>query len=285
MKTQEFSLAGQGLLTVEEMATYLEYSECQLYRWAKRNEIPHIRIGRDIRFRLADVNEWVEKRKVKPLPVLNLPANTLTLAPVCRTTGADGKTGGTSEMAKAKSQSRHSLGYGAVFPRTTKQGIVRWYLDYWDATGKRVQKVVPKAQTAEEAILALNSAVSSSLQRELGIRRKPDRISFADYADLYLENYAKINKRSWNTDVSYLKSMATVFDSLYLDEVCPLQIEKYKARRLKDEVTKSTVNRCLAVLRKMLTLGVEWGYLEKDAIPKIRPYSREGQSQGTVPDR
>ena len=270
MKSQKIAQVRQGLLTVEEVATYLGYSECQVYRLAGRGEILRHKLGKSVRFKQADVDAWVQKGRSKPLPVLDLPANTLTLAPVCRTKVPHGKTGGTSEMAKAKSQSRHSLGYGAVFPRTTKQGIVRWYLDYWDATGKRVQKVVPKAQTAEEAILALNSAVSISLQRELGIRRKPDRISFADYAKIYLENYAKINKRSWNTDVSYLKSMDRSFGSLYLDEIGPLEIEKYKALRRKDGVTKSTTNRCLAVLRKMLTLAAEWGYLEKDAVPKIK---------------
>lgn len=270
MRNKNISQVGQGLLTVREVATYIGCSICAVYRWVERNEIPHIRLGRDIRFRPAELDAWLEKRKVKPLPLLELPAKALTTAPACRTKRTNGKTGGTSEMAKAKSQSRHSLGYGAVFPRTTKQGIIRWYLDYWDATGKRVQKVVPKAQTAEEAVLALNSAVSISLQRELGIRRKPDRISFAGYADIYLENYAKINKRSWITDVSYLKSLSRSLGSLFLDEIGPLQVEKYKARRLKDGVTKSTTNRCLAVLRKMLTLAVEWGYLEKDAVPKIK---------------
>jgi hypothetical protein len=45
--------------------------------------------------------------------------------------------------------------------------------------------------------------------------------------------------------------------SLYLDEITPLQIESYKASWLKQGVTKSMVNRCLAILRKMFTLAVE----------------------------
>jgi excisionase family DNA binding protein len=270
VKNQEISRTRQGLLTVEEVAEYVACSTSKVDRAARRGELLRHKLGKSVRYKQADVDTWVDGARTRPQPVLELPRLPLTLPPVCRTKVPHGKTGGTSEMAKAKTKSRRNLGYGAVFPRTTKQGIVRWYLDYWDATGKRVQRVVPKAQSAEEAILALNSAVSSSLQRELGIRRKPERISFQEYGDIYLENYAKTNKRSWNTDVSYLKSLNRSLGSLFLDEIGPLQVEKYKILRHKDGVTKSTTNRCLAVLRKMLTLAVEWGYLEKDAVPKIK---------------
>jgi len=232
----------------------------------KRGEITFIRLGRRIMYDQKDVDDLKEKSRVKATPAL--PTNTLTLPPVCRKKGPYGKTGGTGEMAKAKTKSRCS-GNG-VYQRTTKRGIVRWCISYYDATGKRIQRVIKNAQSEEDALFARRSAVSEAFQRQLGIRRKPDRISFSEYADLYLENYAKINKRSWNTDVSYLKSMNSAIGSLFLDEIGPLQIEKYKAVRLKDGVTKSTTNRCLAVLRKMLTLAVEWGYLEKDAVPKIK---------------
>lgn len=269
MRNKGISHVGQSLLKVKEVATYLGYHRDTVYDWAKSGKIRCIRPSkRSIRLRLGDVEEWLKRQEVKPYNSLDLLPLPLTFPTVCRTKRIDGTTGGTGEMAKAKTKSRCS-GNG-VYQRITKRGIVRWCISYYDATGKRVQRVIKNAQSEEDALLARHSAVSEAFQRRLGIRRKPDRISFAEYADIYLENYAKINKRSWNTDVSYLKSLNGSLGSLFLDEIGPLQIEKYKARRLKDGVTKSTVNRCLAVLRKMLTLAVEWGHLEKDAVPKIK---------------
>jgi len=173
-------------------------------------------------------------------------------------------------MPKGKTKTRYNFTCGAIYQRKTKQGIVRWYLDYRDTSGKRIQKVIKNAQTPEDAAQTLRVAVSKSMDRDLGIQRMPDRISFAKFSEMYIENYAKINKRSWMTDVSYVKGMNHQFSSQYLDEITPFHIESYKAARLKQGVTKSTVNRCLAILRKMLTLAVEWGYLQKDAVPKMR---------------
>ena len=43
-------------------------------------------------------------------------------------------------MAKANSRTRLNFGYGAIYQRKTKDGRVRWYLDFKDATGKDVKK-------------------------------------------------------------------------------------------------------------------------------------------------
>jgi excisionase family DNA binding protein len=258
-----------GLLAVKEAASYLGVSPFSIYRWVEQGKIPNIKLqGRGIRFKQSDLDAWLDKGRTSPLPFPGLAG--LTMPPGRTMKKSHGETGGTCEMAKAKTKSRYYFGYGAIYQRKTKQGIVRWYLDYRDTTGKRVQKAVRNAQTPEEATQALQSAVSKSMDRGLGIQRKPDRIGFTEFSKMYLESYAKVNKRSWMTDVSYVKGMNPRFGSLYLDEITPFHIESYKASRLKQGVTKSTVNRCLAILRKMLTLAVEWGYLQKDSVPKMK---------------
>ncbi|MGA2363416.1 MAG: tyrosine-type recombinase/integrase [Candidatus Aminicenantales bacterium] len=264
------NITGQGLLTVHELSFYLGVSPYTIYRWVERQEIPIFkRKGLGIRFRKEEIDSWLEKSKCRPLP--DPPDLTdLTRPPRSTKKRSHGETGGTGEMPKGKIKSRHNYGFGAIYQRRTKQGIIRWCIDYRDAARKRVQRVIRNAQTPEDAALALRAAVSESRDRELGIRQKPGRISFTKFSEMYLENYAKINKRSWTTDVSYVKSMNSKFGSLYLDEISPLETESYKAARLRQGVRPSTVNRCLAILRKMLRLAVEWGYLPKDAVPKMK---------------
>jgi len=178
-------------------------------------------------------------------------------------------------MAKyAKSATRRNLGYGAVYQRATKQGRARWYVDYYDASGKRVQKVVGNAKTGDEAVIALQTEVFKAFSKQFNVKGQKPRPTFVGFAGSYLEDYAMVNKapRSWKTDEYFLRGMKEYFKDTFLDQITSQDVERYKAFRLSQGVRKSTVNRCLSILRKMLNLAVEWGSLEKGSLPKIRIY-------------
>lgn len=175
----------------------------------------------------------------------------------------------------ARNSKRIKHGFGAIYPRRTKQGKDRWYLDYRDARGKRIQRVVRHAGSRQEAAIALQRAVQDVFNTEQGIRAAPKPISFQELSDQYLERYAKINKRSWKTDRSYLKTMTDFFGSTELGEISSFQVEGYKASRLNEGIKPSTVNRCLAILRKMFNLAVEWGYLSENQKPKFKLFSEK----------
>jgi len=46
------------LLTAEQVAEFLRLSTWQIYELARRGEIPHVRIGRVVRFRSDTLDEW-----------------------------------------------------------------------------------------------------------------------------------------------------------------------------------------------------------------------------------
>ena len=51
------------LLTVQDLAEYLGVPATTLYQWRYRREGPRgLRVGRHIRYRLADVTEWIERQ-------------------------------------------------------------------------------------------------------------------------------------------------------------------------------------------------------------------------------
>lgn len=270
MKSQEISRAGPELLTITEVASYLGCSKCNVYRWIERNEIPHIRLGRNIRFKQQHVDEWVEENKVRPLSAPGLPARALTKALVCRTKIPHGRTGGTGEMAKAKFKTRLKTRYGAIRERKNKDGRTRWYMDYRDETGKRIHKVARFAQTLEEAQLALETCVRSAFSKVNGIQ-EPKKIVFGDFATLYIENYAKTNKRSWTCDDYCLDAhLKPYFEKFDLRAITPLDLEAYRAQRLKAGVKKSSSNREMALLKKMFNLGIDWGFCEENPVRKIK---------------
>ena len=48
------------IMTVGEMAEYLKISRSKAYAMVARKEIPHIRIGKNVRIRLSDFLKWLE---------------------------------------------------------------------------------------------------------------------------------------------------------------------------------------------------------------------------------
>ena len=50
------------LLTVRELAEYLRVNPFTVYRWIAKNRIPHLRVGRTLRFRLEDIDEFMRER-------------------------------------------------------------------------------------------------------------------------------------------------------------------------------------------------------------------------------
>ena len=276
----------QGLLTVKELSSFLGVCPSTIYRWVENQEIPHIkRNGLGIRFHKEAIDEWLKKSTVKPMEDVLWPADAPHSWLTSKPKQSKKKTGGKGEVAKAKTKTRYNFGYGAIYQRKTKAGIVRWYLDYRDAGGKRVQKLATNAATPEEAKLALFREVQRAFDHEHAIAREKENASFKEFSVLYIENYAKVKKRSWRkSDVSHLKAhLLPYFGNMVLSEIRQFQIEQYIARRLKDRlirnpkkaVQKSSINRELACMRKILNKAIDWGYLTLNPMSKVTLFSEK----------
>jgi len=55
----------EQLLTVAEIAKYLHVSKSTVYDWTHVGFIPHYKLPRGVRFKLSDVDKWLDRRKVK----------------------------------------------------------------------------------------------------------------------------------------------------------------------------------------------------------------------------
>ncbi len=177
-------------------------------------------------------------------------------------------------MPKGKNKARFNFGYGAIYQRKTKKGRIRWYLDFWDADGERIQKVAPNATSKEEAALALKQEVQKAFDVEYGISRKKRNIKLSDFIDLYVENYSMPNKRSWKDDRYRLDRSAMILGSnSYLHKISSLDIEMLKKTKLQEGATPSTVNTYIRVLKRMFNIAIQWGYTQSNPVCKVRMYS------------
>ncbi len=53
----------ETIMTVPQVAEYLQLSKSKVYYLIQRREIPYIKIGRNVRIKESDLLKWLEKRR------------------------------------------------------------------------------------------------------------------------------------------------------------------------------------------------------------------------------
>ncbi len=257
------------LLSIREVALSLGCHPVTLYRLVEQGQIPFVKIKGRIRFKAEAIAEWIEQKSFSPIAAAgSYPQVELSLANYDRLFLRNEKKKEESKMSPKGKTWRYP--FGSVILRLTKSGMDRWYV-YYRIQGKRVRECVQHAQGRADALKALSLKVADVFRREHDLRPERKRIGFMDFAAEFIEKYAKPNKRSWRDDLYAVKILNRYFGKLQLHEVTPLDIESFKAARLK-EVSKSRVNRNLDLIKKMFSLAVDWQYLEESSARKVKKF-------------
>lgn len=144
----------------------------------------------------------------------------------------------------------------------------KWYIDYY-VKGRRKRKMVgPSKKLACDVLKDVQVKIAKG--EYLGVYEEK-KILFEDYAKEYLD-YSKANKSptSYLRDtVSLNPNLIPAFKDIYLFEITPPKIEKYKAGRLQ-KVEPGTVNREVACLRHMFNKAIEWGYVKNNPVRGVK---------------
>jgi excisionase family DNA binding protein len=56
-----------GFISIDELADYLKVKKRTAYYLVETMQIPHYRIGRLIRFKLSEIEAWMETKKHEPV--------------------------------------------------------------------------------------------------------------------------------------------------------------------------------------------------------------------------
>ena len=268
------------LLTVKDLAPVLNVHPKTCYKWTREGKVPVVYINGRPRFRQSDIDEFIEKGKVKspfqdspgfPGPELSLDSyDRMHLKGGCSTVN--------------KKRRCWNYGTGSVYIRETKQGKERWYLDYRNSRGERIQEVVKTAQSRAEAVIALQGKIREIFNSQCNPMAQKKHTRFKDFAEVYLRDYAQVKKRGWKkADRSYLAAhLIPAFGDIELSMITSHHVEQYMAARIQDQVQKSTINRELACLRKMLNKAIDWEYLTLNPAAKIRPFPEKANLKERV---
>lgn len=54
---------------IKELSEYLDTPVGTLYVWTHQKKIPYYKIGRNVKFDLEKIEDWLKKKEVKPHPI------------------------------------------------------------------------------------------------------------------------------------------------------------------------------------------------------------------------
>ncbi|NUM36164.1 MAG: helix-turn-helix domain-containing protein [Candidatus Brocadiae bacterium] len=63
MCSVEKEKTSEKLMTLSEVAGYLQIKERTIYQWAQKGTIPSFKLGNVWRFERKDIESWIESRK------------------------------------------------------------------------------------------------------------------------------------------------------------------------------------------------------------------------------
>ncbi len=254
------------LLTVKEAALHLKMHPNTVYDWAKEGKIPSIKLNGQVRLDQDDLDNFIKLNKHEVFNPNPLPSNIgISLE------GYDKLylKGGRNPVGN---KTRWRYGFGIVYFRKTKQGNVRWYIEYKSGS-VRQREVVENAQSREEAVLALKRRVAEIFDGKFNANRAPERILFSQLAEKYLDEYARPQKKSWKSDESRLRNLVRELGSTEIGRITDTMILHYRERRLGMSTSKLTTNREMALLKKMFTFAIEKGLMTCNPVKKIKMFS------------
>ena len=141
-----------------------------------------------------------------------------------------------------------------------------WWIDFYNQNRSRVQES-SQSTKRRDAERLLNLRKSEALR---GVYRRPAKVTLADFGKRYME-HAKANKRSWLRDEQMLERLQEFFGAgRQLSDIGAADVENYKLQR-RVSVSGSTVNRELALLKRMFNLATTWDlYQDANPVKKVK---------------
>jgi len=155
--------------------------------------------------------------------------------------------------------------YPGVFKVEGKKGI-SYGIDYiHPQTARRIRKILKgvtsELQAAELRSVEIADAARGAVQKAYSLKPNRRVVSFESMVDLYLQQWARVNKGSWKTDSYRARALKMWFKGKLMSDINLDLIEKYKAARL-NNVGRKSINKEISLGSQVFEKAVEWKKFE-----------------------
>lgn len=154
-----------------------------------------------------------------------------------------------------------------------KRGKV-WYARYRDESGRERWKSL-ETNSKEIAQAKLSKVIEAVEKHEVGWRLQPKPLH--DYLLDYLAICeAEHSPKTYRNEKQILYDFIKFCSVQYLHQVTADRVEAYKVKRAR-EVSKSTVNRCITVVKACFNRAMALGFIERNPGQFIKKLKEEQQ--------
>jgi len=169
-----------------------------------------------------------------------------------------------------------------LFARRTKDGEVRYGISYTAPDGKRIRETVGDTLTLARKVLGKRRNEIDENRYNFPTRRKSPPVEV--FAARYLEHAKQHKARSWKRDEGVLRRFVELFGSKPLDELSTWDVQLYQNKRAEavsgrstsgEPVSHASVNREVAIIKRMLALAVRWGEIAKNPASGVDLYREQ----------
>ncbi len=156
-----------------------------------------------------------------------------------------------------------------------------YWISYTDKYGRRYRESTGLKDKAKALEFYYKRKTEIAEDKFLD-KKKDQKIKFEDFADLYLEQYSKVENKSWKkSDHVLIKALKAFFTGFLLSDITKEVVAKFKAKRITQDVSGSTVNRNLACLKSIFNKAIEWGKFDgSNPVAKVKMFKEpEGRTR------
>lgn len=152
-----------------------------------------------------------------------------------------------------------------------------WYYDFWHR-GERYRGCIGQvSKTVAKEILTKKKAEAVEGRYELPTKKLSPRLE--DFATEYFAYYqANRRPRSVIRHTTSWHAMQPFLGGKRLDEIVPLDLERYRRQRKQKGRSDVTINRELSFLRHLYTMAITWGKATENPVKKVR-FARENNGR------
>jgi integrase len=167
----------------------------------------------------------------------------------------------------------------SVYKRGTKGN--HWHY-YFRVRGVRYRGAIPEARTKRQAEQAEHKLKQDVYQGTFGML-ETGTMKVDDFIDDIYMPWAKSNKKSWKNDEYGKVVLKKFFGNRQLREVQPLEIERFKTKRLAtntkhdSERAPASLNREFEMLSRIYTLAISLGKADRNPCSHVEKFKLDNQ--------
>jgi integrase len=140
-----------------------------------------------------------------------------------------------------------------------------WYIGYRDPQGQWMRQST-HCRTKSEAKAVLDSVKTKILEGRFFDKTQRQKVPFRVVAERVLEYQRAMKKRSVEGfHKHYTNNLINHFGKKHLDAITTDDVERYRLERSKT-VAPATVNKSLAVLKRIFNLAIKWDLVERNPV-------------------